>query len=410
MAVSVVMPALEMAQETGKVISWRKREGEQVVKGEPLLEVETDKAVVEVESPGDGILSAVSAREGAVIPVGQTIAWLLAPGEAPPLATGPAQTGRRTDTAGAGPGAASSGASNPPPSPPPEMRISPKARRLAREHGVDVTRLRGSGPGGEILAEDIMNAAKSAGAAAAPAAIASAQTKSQASAGEIEPLGTVGRLMAARTTQSWTTVPHFFVTRDADASGLLEVYERLSVEVERAHGIKATLTDLLVALVARVLAKHPRMNASWAAEGIRHNGEINVAVAVAVEEGVVAPVLHKANSRNVGELAVKRRELTERAKAGRLQPADITGGTFTISNLGMYNVDAFTAIIVPPQAGILAVGRVGDRVVAVDGRPAVRPMITLTLSTDHRVADGARAARFLNDLAEAIREPRKWLE
>ena len=410
MAVSVVMPALEMAQETGKVISWRKREGEQVVKGEPLLEVETDKAIVEVESPGDGILSAVSAREGAVIPVGQTIAWLLAPGEAPPLATAPAQTGRRTDTAGAGPGAASSGASNPPPSPPPEMRISPKARRLAREHGVDVTRLRGSGPGGEILAEDIMNAAKSAGAAAAPAAIASAQTKSQASAGEIEPLGTVGRLMAARTTQSWTTVPHFFVTRDADASGLLEVYERLSVEVERAHGIKATLTDLLVALVARVLAKHPRMNASWAAEGIRHNGEINVAVAVAVEEGVVAPVLHKANSRNVGELAVKRRELTERAKAGRLQPADITGGTFTISNLGMYNVDAFTAIIVPPQAGILAVGRVGDRVVAVDGRPAVRPMITLTLSTDHRVADGARAARFLNDLAEAIREPRKWLE
>ncbi len=410
MAVSVVMPALEMAQETGKVISWRKREGEQVVKGEPLLEVETDKAVVEVESPGDGILSAVSAREGAVIPVGQTIAWLLAPGEAPPLATAPAQTGRRTDTAGAGPGAASSGASNPPPSPPPEMRISPKARRLAREHGVDVTRLRGSGPGGEILAEDIMNAAKSAGAAAAPAAIASAQTKSQASAGEIEPLGTVGRLMAARTTQSWTTVPHFFVTRDADASGLLEVYERLSVEVERAHGIKATLTDLLVALVARVLAKHPRMNASWAAEGIRHNGEINVAVAVAVEEGVVAPVLHKANSRNVGELAVKRRELTERAKAGRLQPADITGGTFTISNLGMYNVDAFTAIIVPPQAGILAVGRVGDRVVAVDGRPAVRPMITLTLSTDHRVADGARAARFLNDLVEAIREPRKWLE
>ena len=255
-----------------------------------------------------------------------------------------------------------------------------------------------------------MNAAKSAGAAAAPAAIAAAQTKSQATAGEIEPLGTVGRLMAARTTQSWTTVPHFFVTRDADASGLLEVHDRLSVEVERAHGFKATLTDVLIALVARVLAKHPRMNASWAAEGIRHNGEINVAVAVAVEEGVVAPVLHKANSRNVGELAVKRRELTERAKAGRLQPADITGGTFTISNLGMYNVDAFTAIIVPPQAGILAVGRVGDRVVAVDGRPAVRPMITLTLSTDHRVADGARAALFLNDLVEAIREPKKWLE
>jgi pyruvate dehydrogenase E2 component (dihydrolipoamide acetyltransferase) len=406
MAVSVVMPALEMAQETGKVVSWRKREGEQVAKGEPLLEVETDKAVVEVESPGDGILSAVSAHEGAVIPVGQTIAWLLAPGEALPMATAPAQTGRRTDTVAAGSAVARAGVSSPPPVSPSELRISPKARRLAREHGVDVTRLRGSGPGGEILAEDILQASKSGGAAAAPAA----QSKAQTLPGEIESLGTVGRLMAARTAQSWTTVPHFFVTRDADASGLLETYERLAVEVERARGIKATLTDLLIALVARVLAKHPRMNASWAAEGIRHNAEINVALAVAVEEGVVAPVLHKANISKIEEIAVRRRELTERAKAGRLQPADIAGGTFTISNLGMYGVDAFTAIIVPPQAGILAVGRAGDRVVAVDGRATVRPMITLTLSTDHRVADGARAALFLNDVVEAIREPKKWLE
>jgi pyruvate dehydrogenase E2 component (dihydrolipoamide acetyltransferase) len=408
MAVSVVMPALEMAQETGKVVSWRKREGEQVAKGEPLLEVETDKAVVEVESPGDGILSAVTAHEGAVIPVGQTIAWLLAPGEAAPIATAPAQTGRRTDSAAAGASAASSSASSAPPTPS-ETRISPKARRLAREQGVDVTRLRGSGPGGEILAEDVLNAAKSGGAAA-PAAMPSSQSKPQAVAGEIEQLGTVGRLMAARTAQSWTTVPHFFVTRDADASGLLEVHKRLSVEVERAHGFKATLTDLLIVLVARVLAKHPRMNASWSGEGIRRNSEINVALAVAVEDGVVAPVLHKANLSKIEEITARRRELAERAKAGRLQPADINGGTFTISNLGMYNVDAFTAIIVPPQAGILAVGRVGDRVVAVDGRPSVRPMITLTLSTDHRVADGARAALFLNDLVEAIREPRKWLE
>jgi len=411
MAVSVVMPALEMAQETGKVISWRKREGEQVAKGEPLLEVETDKAVVEVESPGDGILSSVSAREGAVIPVGQTIAWLLAPGEAPPLVTAPAQTGRRQDSAAGASSAASAGASTPTPAVPTELRISPKARRLAREHGVDVTRLRGSGPGGEILAEDILNAAKGGGASAAtaPAAVPATE-KPQAAAGQIEQLGTVGRLMAARTAQSWTTVPHFFVTRDVEAGGLLEAQERLSVEVERAQGLKATLTDLLVALVARVLAKHPRMNASWVAEGIRHNPEINVAIAVAVEEGVVAPVLHKANLSKIADIAVRRRELAERAKSGRLQPADIAGGTFTISNLGMYNVDAFTAIIVPPQAGILAVGRAADRVIAVDGRPAVRPMMTLTLSTDHRVADGARAARFMNDLVDAIREPKKWLE
>jgi pyruvate dehydrogenase E2 component (dihydrolipoamide acetyltransferase) len=410
MAVSVVMPALEMAQETGKVISWRKREGEQVAKGEPLLEVETDKAVVEVESPGDGILSSVSAREGAVIPVGQTIAWLLAPGEAPPIATAPTQTGRRTDSASAGAGAASAAVSTPAPPVPTELRISPKARRLAREQGVDVTRLRGSGSGGEILAEDILQAAKGAGAAATAPPVMPAAEKSQPTAGQIESLGTVGRLMAARTAQSWTTVPHFFITRDVDAGGLLEAQARVSVEVERAQGVKATLTDLLVALVARVLAKHPRMNASWAAEGIRHNSEINVAIAVAVEEGVVAPVLHKANLSKIAEIAMRRRELAERAKSSRLQPADITGGTFTISNLGMYNVDAFTAIIVPPQAGILAVGRATDRVIAVDGKPAVRPMMTLTLSTDHRVADGARAALFMNDLVDAIREPKKWLE
>ena len=405
------MPALEMAQETGKVISWRKREGEQVAKGEPLLEVETDKAVVEVESPGDGILSSVSAREGAVIPVGQTIAWLLAPGEAPPLATAPTQTGRRQESATGSSNAASADARTPTRAVPSELRISPKARRLAREHSVDITRLQGSGPGGEILAEDIMNAAKGAhaSATAAPAAVPSSE-KPQATGGQIEQLGTVGRLMAARTAQSWTTVPHFFVMRDVDADALIEAHQRLSLEVERAKGVKATLTDLLVALVARVLAKHPRMNASWAAEGIRHNTEINVAIAVAVEEGVVAPVLHKANVSKVADIAVRRKELAERAKSGHLQPADITGGTFTISNLGMYNVDAFTAIIVAPQAGILAVGRAADRVVAIDGRPAVRPMMTLTLSTDHRVADGARAALFMNDLVDAIREPRKWIE
>ncbi len=411
MAVSVVMPALEMAQETGKVVSWRKREGQQVAKGEPLLEVETDKAVVEVESPGDGILSAISAHEGAVVPVGQTIAWLLAPGEAAPVATAPAQTGRRSDSAPSAATAATAAASVPGATASSEVRISPKARRLAREHGVDVTRLRGSGPGGEILAEDVMHAAKGSGAAATTSAGSSAAgTADQAAATNVEELGTVGRLMAQRTAQSWTTIPHFFVTRDADASGLLEFHDRVSVEVERARGFKATLTDVLVALVARVLARHPRMNASWTGDGIRRNSDVNLGLAIAVEEGVVAPVVHKANLTTIEGIAVRRRELAERAKAGHLQPADITGGTFTISNLGMYNVDAFTAIIVPPQAGILAVGRVGDRVVAVDGKPAVRPILSLTLSTDHRVADGARAAQFLNDVVDAIREPRKWME
>src|SRR5207253_4629212 len=179
--------------------------------------------------------------------------------------------------------------------------------------------------------------------------------------------------------------------------------------MERMPGVAPTITDLLIGLLAKVLAKHPRMNASWSPEGIRSNPEINVSVAMAVKDGVVGAVIHRANTAKIAEISTLRRELTERARAGRLRPADITGGTFTLSNLGMYRFDAFSAIITPPQAAILAVGSMSDRVVPVDGKPAIRPMMTMTLSSDHRVVDGARAAEFLSDLADAIREPEKVL-
>jgi pyruvate dehydrogenase E2 component (dihydrolipoamide acetyltransferase) len=215
--------------------------------------------------------------------------------------------------------------------------------------------------------------------------------------------------MAERTTQSWTTVPHFFVAREVDASALIEARERLGPAIQQAQGIKLTHTDFLVALLARVLVKHPRLNASWSAEVVRLNHEVNIGVAMAVDDGVVATVIHNANKADLSEIAVQRRNLTERARAGRLRPSDIAGATFTISNLGMYHVDAFSAIISPPQAAILAVGSIAERVVVVDGRPAVRPTMTLTLSCDHRVVDGARAGSFLNEVAEAVREPEKWL-
>ncbi len=423
------MPALEMAQETGKVLSWRKKEGDRVSKGEPLLEIETDKAVVEIESPGEGILAGVTAQAGAVIPVGQTIGWLVKPGETPPAATAPAVTGRRQDSEH------TQGSASPQAGPAPSPaggRVSPKARRLAREHGVDLAHVRGSGSGGEILAEDILAAASSGGVRSSEsAAPGTSGTNSTGSAGSadsfaratfattstpnagLETPGLVGRLMAERTTQSWTTAPHFFVTREIDAGQLIAAREKfVSTFVSGSDGKttdKPTHTDLLVALVARVLAVHPRMNASWAPEGIRLHSDVNVAVAMAVDDGVVAPVIHKANTATVAEISSQRRQLTERARTGKLQPADLAGATFTISNLGMYGVDAFTAIIVSPQAGILAVARIADRVVPVDGHPAIRPMLTLTLSTDHRVADGARAAAFLNDLATAISDPQKSL-
>jgi pyruvate dehydrogenase E2 component (dihydrolipoamide acetyltransferase) len=399
MAFSVVMPALEMAQETGKLIAWRKKEGDRVVKGEPLLEIETDKAVMEVEATGDGILAGITGVVGTDIPVGQTIAWIVAPGEEPPTekdSSTAAPAARGKTESHAAPVAASASK----PSTAHSARISPKARRLAKELGVEVAAVRGSGPGGEILASDVQRAASPTSAipGAAPA-----------KSGDLEIPSTLGRLMAERTTQSWTTVPHFFVTREIDASALNSYRERVVAEIERTHHIRITHTDLLVALVSRALLKHPRLNSSWSAEGIRLHERVNMGVAIAVNDGVVAAVIPNAHTATLAEIAQQRRDVAERARAGKLRPADITDATFTISNLGMYKVDQFTAIITPPQAAILAVGAISDRVVAVEGKPVVRPMMTLTLSCDHRAADGARAAMFLNDLAEALREPQKWI-
>jgi len=392
------MPALEMAQETGKLLAWRKKEGEHVSKGEPLLEIETDKAVVEVEAPGDGILAGITADVGAVIPVGETIAWLVAPGEKPPAKSSATAAPAARATSGAAQHASAAVAAHEKQTTT-TPQISPKARRLAKELGVDIARITGTGPDGTISSGDIQRAAASKGATGAAAG---------APAGA-EPLSQVARLMAERTTQSWTSVPHFFLVRDVDCSELVAAQKKWSDEAEKTQSPAPTITDLLIVILARTLAKHPRMNASWTGEGIRSNAEINVSVAMAVKDGVVGAVIHKADGAKLAEISTQRKELTERARAGRLRPADITGGTFTLSNLGMYKVDAFSAIITPPQAAILAVGSISDRVVPVDGKPGIRPMMTMTLSSDHRVVDGARAAEFLSDLANAIREPEKML-
>jgi pyruvate dehydrogenase E2 component (dihydrolipoamide acetyltransferase) len=413
MAVSVVMPALEMAQETGKLVSWLKKEGEPVKKGEMLLEVETDKAVVEIEAQSDGVLGGVTAKVGDVVPVGQTIAWLLKPGESVPQQGAQVQTGRTGAAAApaSAPAGASAGQAPAEPASTAGARISPKARKLAREHGVDIAKVKGSGPGGEILADDILKASASAATTTAPAATArpaSAPAGAPAGpAGPADAITSIGRIMAERTTQSWTTVPHFFVSRDVDASALNEARKALLPTVERSHSVKVTHTDLLVAAVARALRQHPRMNASWANGSITLNQDVNVALAMAVENAVITAVIKGADKASIGDIAKQRSQLADRARANKLQPADISGATFTISNLGMFSVDAFTAIIVPPQAGILAVGAIADRVVAVNGMIGVRPMLNLTLSSDHRLIDGASAARFLNDVVVALGEAGK---
>jgi pyruvate dehydrogenase E2 component (dihydrolipoamide acetyltransferase) len=381
MPVDVIMPALGMAQETGKVLRWFKDAGEAVVKGEPLLEVETDKVTVEIEAPGDGTLSGIGAPAGAEVPVGTVIAVVLAAGEtaeAQPIADIEPRAVREVEALAAAPAGAVPAKSRRP-------LASPKARRLAEARGVDVAGLAGSGPNGAVTAKDVESFAGQ-----------------NATNGDTFDVGSVWKVMADRTTRSWQDVPHFFLTRDVDASRL----ESWRAAARRRPGAeRVSHTDLLVKVCAEALKRHPRVNASWRDGTIVGGSGVNIGVAVATDDGLVVPVVHRADTLALGAITARRVEAVDAARAGKLRPDDLQGGTFTISNLGMYGVDAFQAIVNAPQAAILAVGRILEKPVAVNGDVVVRPVLTLTVSFDHRVVDGARGAEFLDTLAELIEEP-----
>ena len=436
MATSVVMPALEMTQESGRLVAWLKRDGESVQKGEPLMEVETDKVTIEIESPDTGILGGVLIKENDVVPVGQTIAWILAPGEKLPASSPLDSHSGRVSTLAPkveNKVAAPLSAKNISVEISPVARriaqehgidltalhsngrriekadvlayidstrqaqsvtafvstrltpASPKARRLASERGIDISLLKGSGPDGAVLVDDV------------PLEAVSTST--------LETPSTVWRVMAERMTTSWNTVPHFYLIREVDATHLIEWRSSITSKIERQIGIKPTYTDLLVKLIGFTLRSHPRVNASWMDGQIQDNNAIHVGLAVAIDDGLIVPVIRNADSSSVGEIAAQRKDLVERAQTRKLRPVDISGGTFTLTNLGMYNVDVFNAIVNTPQAAILAVGRIAERVVPVNGQPAVRSMLTISLSCDHRIVDGARGAQFLDDLAILIEEP-----
>lgn len=437
MATNVILPALGMAQETGIIVQWLKSDGEHVSKGEPLAAIETDKATVEIEAPATGVLTNVSAVVGAEVPVGQVIAVILDAGEVlskeslsiqgravevvnsvsiptSPLASRIAAehnvdlsqikpTGRRIQRAdvltylqGQENGAVVS--------PVRLIAASPKARRLASEYQQDLAMMQGTGPGGAILVADVL---KVQGLATQPPAPMVEQATNGVVDGASITISNTWRIMAERTTQSWTSVPHFFLVRDVQASRLIAWREQT---LKRASSEKVTYTDLLVKIVAMTLRQHPRINATWRDGSIHLNEEVHVGLAVAIEEGLVVPVIQRADELGLGEIASRRKELVTSAQNGKLRPQDLQGGTFTISNLGMYGVDGFNAIINAPQAAILAVGRIAERVVPVNGQAAIVPMMTLSLSCDHRVIDGARGAQFLSQLAELIEEPLGLLE
>ena len=377
MPAEVIMPALGMAQETGKVLRWLKLDGADVVKGEPLLEVETDKVTVEIESPADGTLGGVSALEGAEVPVGTVIALVLQDGES--LATAPTEASGMTEQT-AGPTATADAAAAvvvPAPDAASRRRLaSPKARRLAQAAGIDLDSIAGSGPNGAVVAADIE-------AVGRPAA----------------EVGAVWHRMAERMERAWREVPQFVLTRDVDATAL---------RAGRGDGV--TITDLLVKRCAEALVRHPRLTMSWHDGGFVAGAGVNVGIAVATDDALVVPVVHGADRLSLAEISSRRQALVDAARAGALRPEDVQGGTFTISNLGMFGVDAFQAIVNAPQAAILAVGRIVERPVAVRDSLAVRPVLTLTVTFDHRVVDGARGAEFLDTLASLIEAPAEIAE
>jgi len=402
-ASEVILPRLGQGMESGTIVRWLKSEGDQVEKGDPLYELDTDKVTQEVEAEASGVLLKILVSEGEV-PVGTAVAYV---GEA----------GEEVSAAAAEPEAAEAGTGTEPRQeetareevPVPEVRAaspttnggrikaSPLARRIARERGIDLTALAGTGPEGRIVAEDVERTEVAPSAAPAPAA---APAAAPAEAERVE-LTSLRRTIARRLTEAWS-VPAFQISMSAD---MTKAQELRALLVERHPEERPTVTDVLTKICAIALMRHREVNATFADDAILLHPSANVGIAVATERGLVVPVVAAADARTVAEIAATRAELVARARDGKLQPQDLEGGTFTISNLGMYGVEQFIAVLNPPQAAILAVGAVEDRPVAHDGAVVVRPMMTMTLTCDHRTIDGATAADFLRTVKDFLEEP-----
>ena len=360
MAIEVVLPKVDMDMDSGTIAAWRVAEGDLVRQGDVLFEMETDKSVMEVEAPASGRIRDLAAITGEPVAVGTRVAWIDEKSEREPL------------------------------------RATPLARKQAKERGVALETIAGSGPRGRIVASDVE--ASSTGRLPAP-------SPRDAPADAVVPFTPVRRIVAQRLAESARTIPHFHLTAHIEMTALRASLERHASAVESAAGVRPTLTMLLVKRVADVLVVHPGLNASVEGEAARLHAQIHIGVAMDREGDLLVPVLRDASTRSLAQLAAEFARLKSAVRERTIAPSDLRGSTFTLSNLGMYGVDAFTAIINPPECAILAIGRTVDTPVGRDGRIVLRPMATFTLSSDHRIVDGAAAGRFMADLRRAIEDP-----
>lgn len=403
MPFQVIMPKLSDAMAEGRVLQWVKKEGDRVQGGDVLASIETDKAEIELEAFGSGVLRKILAADGQTVPVGQLIAVIAEPDEditgllkgTPAPAAAPAAPKAEAKPAAPAPPAAA------PAAPPAEagwVPASPIARRMARDAGIDLAQVKGSGPGGRILERDV-----EAYLAGQAQRLAGAEVPVGEREFEDKELSTIRKTIAARMTQSKAPIPHFTVTVEADMGAALEL--RKSLNAIEAQAEKLSVNDIIIKATALALQRHPAINATYYNGQVRLFKRVHMGVAVAIEDGLIVPVIRECNRKSLGEIAREAKSLIDRARARKLRPEEYSGGTFAISNLGMYDVVEFTAVIDPAHGAILAVGAVEDRPVAQDGQVVVRQRMRLTGAFDHRIIDGAMGAKFLQELKKILENP-----
>lgn len=393
MAVPIFIPKLGLTMTEATIAEWKKKEGDKVEKGEILVVIETEKITFEVESPDSGILGKILSPRGDVVPVGQVIGQILLEGEMLAEVL-------RVETV--------SQETGPPPIEKIEkgdlksIKISPLAKKMALEHGIEISMVKGTGPEGRIIKEDVLRTIeeKKRGLEGEGVKAGLVSTKDK-----VIRLSGMRRTIAKRMSESFQSAPHFYLSLEVDVQNLGQVLGELGPRLEAKAQGRLTYTDLIVKIVAHTLEQHPEMNATWTGDGIKLLNEIHIGVAMAVQDGLLVPVIRQANHRSIAEIAEMRIDFMDRAKNGKLGLDEITGSSFTITNMGMLGIQEFHAIINPPEAAILSIGSIIEKPVVIDEKIVIRPRMLISLSVDHRILDGASAARFFVTVKDMIENP-----
>jgi pyruvate dehydrogenase E2 component (dihydrolipoyllysine-residue acetyltransferase) len=415
-ATNVYMEALSPTMEEGRVVKWHKRDGDPVKTGETLAEVETDKAVMDLVARADGVLRQVAAAEGQTVVVGSVVAVIAAPGEA--VGAPPATSPKPAPAPAPGSGERGAVPSAATPADATRVKASPLARRIAKEAGVDLKLVTGTGPGGRVTKRDLESAGTGMPAEARPVAAQPVPQHEQplpaprspvrstdGAAYEDVPLTQIRKTIAKRLAASLGPIPHFFLTTEVDMERAGEARDALNKQLGEQEGSKVSFNDIIIKATAHALTKHGACNAWFQEDHIRYWHEVHIGMAVAVEDGLITPVIRHAGSKSLADIGREAKELADKARSRRLQPSEYTGSTFSVSNLGMFDIDQFTAVINPPEAGIIAVGSIVQKAVVVGGQLTARRRMRVTMSCDHRVIDGATGAAFLKTLKQMLENP-----